>query len=84
MVFQNGYEMLPKVRLPILFMGANSAVTANGKDLATKYYPANTNPAVYKESHTFDTGGHVFFYCNPEEFNSKVAAFAKKVTSLKR
>ncbi len=79
MVFQNGYEMLPKVTVPILFMGANSAVTANGKDLATKYYPANLNPNVYHESHTFETGGHVFFYCNPEEFNAKVAAFAAKV-----
>ncbi len=49
MVFQNGFEMLPKVTLPILFMGADSAVTANGKALASKYYPANTNPAVYKE-----------------------------------
>jgi non-heme chloroperoxidase len=83
MVFQNGYEMLPKVTLPIIFMGANSAVTANGKELATKYYPENTNPAVYKESHTFDKGGHVFFYCNPEEFNAKVAAFAKKVSEKK-
>jgi len=82
LVFQNGYEMLPKVTVPVLFMGANSAVTANGKDLATKYYPEYTNPAVYKESHTFETGGHVFFFCNPEEFNSKVAAFAKKVSEL--
>lgn len=82
MVHQNGYEMLPKVSVPIIFMGANSAVTANGKDLATKYYPANTNPEVYKESHTFETGGHVFFYINPEEFNAKVAAFAAKVADL--
>ena len=84
MVFQNGFDMLPKVSLPILFMGANSAVTANGKDLASKFYPANTNPAVYKESHTFETGGHVFFYCNADEFNSKVAAFAKKVSDQKK
>ena len=79
LVFQNGYEMLPKVTVPILFMGADSAVTANGKALATKYYPENTNPDVYKESHTFETGGHVFFFVNPDEFNAKVAAFAKKV-----
>ena len=82
MIFQNGYEMLPKVSLPILFMGADSGVTANGKALATKYYPENTNPTVYKESHTFETGGHVFFYINPEEFNAKVAAFAKIVASM--
>ena len=82
LVFQNGYEMLPKVTLPILFMGANSAVTANGKDLATKYYPENTNPKVYKESYTFEKGGHAFFYTCPEEFNTQVAAFAKKVASL--
>ena len=82
MVFQNSYEMLPKVTLPILFMGADSAVTANGKALAAKYYPENTNPAVYKESHTFEKGGHVFFYCCPEEFNAEVAAFAKKVSEL--
>jgi non-heme chloroperoxidase len=82
LVFQNGYEMLPKVTLPILFMGANSAVTANGKELATKYYPEHTNPKVYKESHTFEKGGHAFFYTCPEEFNTKVAAFAKKVASL--
>ena len=81
LVFQNGYEMLPKVTLPILFMGADSAVTANGKALATTYYPEQVNPAVYHESHTFETGGHVFFYCNPDEFNAKVAAFADKVSS---
>jgi non-heme chloroperoxidase len=82
LIFQNGYEMLPKVNVPVLFMGADSAVTANGKALATQYYPQNTNPAVYKESHTFETGGHVFFYINPDEFNAKVAAFAKKVSEL--
>lgn len=79
LIFQNGYEMLPKVTVPILFMGADSAVTANGKALATRYYPDNINPNVYKESHTFDAGGHVFFYMNPEAFNAKVAAFAEKV-----
>lgn len=75
LVFQNGYEMLPNVSVPILFMGADSAVTANGKALALEYYPKNTNPNVYKESHVFETGGHVFFYCNPEEFNAKVLQF---------
>jgi non-heme chloroperoxidase len=80
LIFQNGYEMLPKVTVPILFIGADSAVTANGKDLAMKYYPENTNPAVYKESHTFETGGHVFFYVNYDEFNRIVAEFAKKVS----
>jgi non-heme chloroperoxidase len=79
LIFQNGYEMLPKVTVPILFMGADSAITANGKALATKHYPENTNPAVYTESHTFDTGGHVFFYMNPEEFNRKVTEFIKKL-----
>jgi non-heme chloroperoxidase len=79
MVFQNGFELLPKVSVPVLFMGANSAVTANGKDLATKYYPANLDPAIYRETVTFESGGHVFFYCNPEEFNARVVAFAAKV-----
>jgi pimeloyl-ACP methyl ester carboxylesterase len=79
LIFQNGYEMLPKVTVPIIFMGADSAITANGKALATRYYPANTNPAVYTESHTFDTGGHVFFYINPEEFNRKVTEFTRKL-----
>lgn len=81
LIFQNGYEMLPQVTVPVMFMGADSAVTANGKALATKYYPDNTNPAVYRESHTFETGGHVFFYMNPEEFNRKVVAFAQKVAA---
>jgi len=72
--------MLPKVSVPILFMGADSGVTANGKALATKYYPENTNRAVYQESHTFETGGHVFFYVNPDEFNRKLVAFIEKAT----
>ena len=79
LVFQNGYEMLPRVTVPVLFMGADSAVTANGKALATTHYPQHIDPALYRESHTFETGGHVFFYCNPEEFNQKVAAFAATV-----
>lgn len=80
LVFQNGYEMLPKVSVPVIFMGADSAVTANGKALAEKYYPENLNPSVYRESHTFEAGGHVFFYVNHEEVNAKLAAFAKKVS----
>jgi non-heme chloroperoxidase len=81
LIFQNGYEMLPKVSVPILFMGADSAITANGKALATKYYPENTNPDVYQESYTFESGGHVFFYINPDEFNRKVVEFAKHVSA---
>jgi pimeloyl-ACP methyl ester carboxylesterase len=79
MVFQNGYEMLPQVEVPMLFMGADSAVTANGKALATKYYPEKLNPKVYKESYTFEKGGHVFFYINPDEFNSVVLKFLSKI-----
>jgi pimeloyl-ACP methyl ester carboxylesterase len=79
MVFQNGYEMLPNVEVPMLFMGADSAVTANGKALASKYYPAKVNPSVYSESCTFESGGHVFFYACPEEFNKAVLGFLSKI-----
>ncbi len=80
LIFQNGYELLPNVSVPIFFMGADSSVTANGEALATKYYPENTNPKVYKESHVFKNGGHVFFYVNPEEFNRKLLGFIENIS----
>lgn len=83
LITQNGYEMLPDVSVPIVFMGADSAVTANGKKLATDYYPNNTNPAVYKESYTFETGGHVFFYCDSANFNQKLLQFVNRVAETK-
>lgn len=79
LIFQNGYEMLPRVTLPVLFMGADSAVTANGKALAEKYYPGRLDKSVYRESHVFDSGGHVFFYANPGKTNYIIAMFADAV-----
>ncbi len=82
LIFQNGYELLSDVKLPIAFFGADSHVTENGKILATKYYPEKAASSVYKESHTFESGGHVFFYVNATEFNEKMLGFVNKVQNI--
>ncbi len=79
MVMQNGYELLKNIDIPMVFFGADGAVTANGKALATKWYPEAAVKSPYKESYGFEHGGHVFFHCYPEEFNEKLLHFVNKV-----
>lgn len=75
LVMQNGYELLKKIDIPMVFFGANGQVTANGKDLASKWYPEAASASPYKESHTFEKGGHVFFDCYPAEFDKELLHF---------
>lgn len=77
--FRSSLELLPHIRLPVLFLGADSEVIPNGKTLAAQEYPNYMNPVVKREVHTFDRGGHVFFYANPEEFNHAVLNFFEAV-----
>ncbi len=79
MIMQNGYELLKKIDVPMVFFGADGKVTANGKDLASKWYPEAAVNAPYKESYTFEHGGHVFFHCHAEEFNKKLLQFVENV-----
>jgi hypothetical protein len=58
-------------------LGADSAVPQTAKRLPLKYYPERTNPKVYKESHTFRTGGHCIFYGNAERLTILSATFIK-------
>ena len=79
MVMQNGMELLRKIDLPMVFFGANGRVTANGKELATKWWPENAVNAPYTESYPFEQGGHVFFHVYADEFNAKLLQFVNKV-----
>jgi len=78
MVFTNCFDTLSKVEIPMAFMGANSKVTENGIDLATKWYPEQLNENVYRESHSFNEGGHVFFMVEAELFVERLKGFIKK------
>ncbi len=82
MVLQNGYELLKKIDIPMVFFGADGQVTANGKDLAAKWYPQAAVKSPYKASYTFEHGGHVFFDCCAAQFNEHLLAFADKVYSM--
>jgi pimeloyl-ACP methyl ester carboxylesterase len=73
--FRSSCELLPHIRLPVLFLGADSEVIPNGKILAAQDYPNHMHPAVRREAYTFNQGGHVFFHANPEEFNRVVLDF---------
>jgi pimeloyl-ACP methyl ester carboxylesterase len=73
--YRDGYDLLTRVSSPVLFMGADSQVIPNGKALASQVYPEHCNPAVAVKWHTFETGGHVFFAVNPEEFSQVVMEF---------
>lgn len=75
LVMQNGYELLQKINLPMVFFGADGQVTANGKALAEKWYPEAAVNSPYKECYPFEHGGHVFFDCYAEEFNEKLLHF---------
>lgn len=75
MTATNCYELLEKIDIPMVFFGANGKVTANGKDLAAKWYPEGAKNAPYTESYPFEHGGHVFFDVYPDEFNEKLLHF---------
>ena len=82
MVWKNGYPYLAKADVPMLFMGADSKVTENGKDLASKWYPQGRGISPdtgtgHPEDRcvTFDRGGHVFFMTEAEKFNRELTAF---------
>ena len=81
MVMQNGMELLRKIDLPMVFFGANGRVTANGVELATKWWPENAINAPYTESYPFEHGGHVFFHVHADEFNAKLLQFVNKVNA---
>ena len=81
MVMLNGYDLLKKIDVPMVFFGADGKVTANGKALASKWYPEAAVKAPYKESHTFEHGGHVFFDVHADEFNKELLGFVDKVWS---
>ena len=79
MVMQNGFELLAKIDIPMVFFGANGAVTANGYDLAAKWWPEAAVNVPYKESYPFEHGGHVFFHTHAAEFNEKLLHFVDAV-----
>ena len=81
MVMQNGMELLRKIDVPMVFFGANGRVTANGVDLATKWWPENAVSAPYTESYPFEHGGHVFFHVYADEFNAMLLQFVDKVNA---
>lgn len=75
MVYRNGYPYLSQAEVPMLFTGADSRVTENGKELAAHWYPAARDKNSVSEVCTFESGGHVFFYVNSERFNEKLLGF---------
>lgn len=79
LVMQNGFDLLAKIDVPMVFFGANGRVTANGKELAEKWYVEGAKKAPYTESYPFEHGGHVFFQCYAEEFNQKLLQFVDHV-----
>ena len=79
MVMQNGYELLEKIDVPMVFFGCNGAVTANGHDLATTWYPKYAKKVPWYETYPFEHGSHVFFQCYAEEFNEKLLHFVNRV-----
>ena len=79
LVMQNGFDLLEKVDVPMVFFGANGRVTANGMELAEKWYVEGAKNAPYTESYPFAHGGHVFFQCYADEFNRKLLQFVDHV-----
>lgn len=82
MVLTNGFDTLSKIDIPMAFMGANSKVTENGIDLACKWYPNQLKKEVYRESHAFEKGGHVFFMVEAELFVKRLKGFVYKSLEL--
>ena len=75
LVMQNGFDLLAKIDVPMVFFGANGRVTANGVELAEKWYVEGAKNAPYTESYPFAHGGHVFFHVYADEFNQKLLQF---------
>ncbi len=75
MVYRNGYPRLARTRVPMLFTGADSLVTSNGKDLASRWYPDARPDGLVSDHCTFDRGGHVFFYMEADKFNKCLLEF---------
>lgn len=75
MTMTNCYELLEKINIPMVFFGADGKVTANGRELASNWWPEGAKNAPYTESYPFEHGGHVFFDVYPEEFNEKLLHF---------
>ena len=81
LVMQNGFDLLAKIDVPMVFFGANGRVTANGMELAEKWYVEGAKNAPYTESYPFAHGGHVFFQCYADEFNRKLLQFVDHVNA---
>ncbi len=75
MVYRNGYPWLARARVPMLFTGADSLVTSNGVDLASRWYPAARPDNLVSDHCTFDRGGHVFFHMEADKFNKRLLEF---------
>lgn len=78
MVFRNGFPYLAKANIPMLFTGADSKVTENGKDLASKWYPKARSKEWISETYVFDHGGHVFFDVEADKFNDILKSFLQR------
>lgn len=78
MVFQNGYPYLAQADVPMLFCGADSRVTSNGKDLARRWYPQSRPEGLVSRTCTFDQGGHVFFHAECDKFNEALLSFLRE------
>lgn len=78
MVYRNGYPYLSKADVPMMFTGADSKVTENGKDLASKWYPEARPSGMISETYTFDGGGHVFFDVESDRFNAALKSFLSR------
>lgn len=77
MVYRNGFPYLAQADVPMLFTGADSRVTQNGVDLATKWYPESRPEPLVSRSCAFDNGGHAFFYVEAERFNQVLLSFIR-------
>ena len=79
MVYRNGYPYLSKAEVPMLFTGADSKVTENGRALSDKWYPQGRPAPLRSETCLFEHGGHVFFDVEFEKFNTAVMKFAASI-----
>ena len=81
MTMLNGYELLGKIDVPMVFFGCNGQVTANGYELADKWYPEGAKKVPWFEKYPFEHGSHVFFQCYADEFNADVLHFMNTLWS---
>ena len=83
MVYRNGFPYLAQADVPMLFTGADSRVTENGIDLATKWYPESRPANLVSQSCAFARGGHVFFWAEHEKFNQALLRFIEEHVELR-